>query len=81
MVEAPDLSHGMTRIEVRSTHGERSHLGHVFDDGPGPTPEHCAIASTRLRSGSFPVKDLEREGYGKYLKLFESAETTKGESK
>src|SRR5579863_4602852 len=33
IAETPDLSHGMTRIEVRSTHGE-SHLEHVFDDGP-----------------------------------------------
>lgn len=33
VIEITDTSHGMTRTEVRSTHGD-SHLGHVFSDGP-----------------------------------------------
>src|SRR5215472_2850948 len=33
VVENVDSSLGMTRTEVRSTHGD-SHLGHVFPDGP-----------------------------------------------
>ena len=32
IVENVDSSHGMTRTEVRSKHGD-SHLGHVFPDG------------------------------------------------
>ena len=36
VVEKPDHSYGMERVEVRSLKGN-SHLGHVFDDGPKPT--------------------------------------------
>src|SRR5512146_1634027 len=69
VVENVERSHGMTRTEVRSTHGD-SHLGHVFPDGP---PErgglrYC-INSASLRF--IPLDELESEGYGDYTKLFD----------
>ena len=79
VAEAPDLSHGMTRIEVRSSHGD-SHLGHVFDDGPADAGglRYC-INSAALRF--IPVRDLEREGYPEFRKLFDPVEANSGEMK
>jgi len=69
--ELQDHSHGMHRVEVRSTHGD-SHLGHVFEDGPADRGglRYC-INSASLRF--IHRDDMQAQGYGAYLDQVEES--------
>ncbi len=67
IVERNDTKLFRLRTEVRSRHAD-SHLGHVFKDGPQPAGLRYCINSAALRF--IRVEDLEKEGYGKFMKLF-----------
>ena len=67
LVNLPDNSHGMRRVEVRGK-SSGAHLGHVFEDGPVQAGglRYC-INSASLRF--IPLEKMESEGYGAYIPL------------
>jgi len=68
VIEKPDKSGGMERIEVRSKRSD-AHLGHLFGDPKSPTGRRYSIQSAALH---FVAKeDMEKEGYETYLHLLE----------
>lgn len=67
LTEKSDFKIGYRRVEVRSPLAD-SHLGHVFEDGPGPNGLRYCINSAAIRF--IPIENLAEEGYGEFLNFF-----------
>jgi peptide methionine sulfoxide reductase msrA/msrB len=68
VVEKPDNSDGMQRIEVRSKRSD-AHLGHLFGDPKSPTGRRYAIQSAALHF--IPKEEMASKGYEAELSLLD----------
>lgn len=73
IVETPDSSHGLQRIEVRA-HRSNSHLGHVFNDGPEPTRLRYVLNSAAFRF--VPAEQMQAEGYAEFMAPFSNLQNS-----
>ena len=68
VVERPDNSNGMQRIDVRAKRSD-AHLGHLFPDPASPTGQRYAVESAALRF--IPLEQMKDQGYEKFLSFVE----------
>ena len=68
LVESPDNSHDMQRIEVRAKRSN-AHLGHLFGDPQSPTGRRYTLNSAAFHF--IPVDRMRLEHYEAYLPLLE----------
>ena len=68
VVEKPDNSEGMQRIEVRAKRSD-AHLGHLFADPKSSTGRRYSIPSAALHF--IPKEEMKDKGYEKYLPLLD----------
>jgi peptide methionine sulfoxide reductase msrA/msrB len=68
LVEVPDNSNEMQRIEVRAKRSN-AHLGHVFPDPTSPSGKRYAVNSAAFHF--IPQEDIKLQGYEAFLPLLE----------
>jgi peptide methionine sulfoxide reductase msrA/msrB len=68
VVEKPDNSDGMQRIDVRAKRSD-AHLGHLFPDPTSPTGQRYAVESAAFRF--IPSEQMKDQGYEKFLSSVE----------
>jgi peptide methionine sulfoxide reductase msrA/msrB len=68
VVEKPDNSDGMQRIDVRAKRSD-AHLGHLFPDPTSPTGQRYAVESAAFRF--IPLEQMKDQGYEKFLSSVE----------